>query len=220
MSKTTVHWLFRLLGLLGGCCWATVPASAQQDEAQQHEAQQHEAQRYDVEVRWLIAMAKARIEIQNPGRGTWMMPILYEYKLFSEWNYNAAPELTPDHFDLIAIVENRGRDPVGEFEVVLYRDKLIGEMLGYPEPVHAPAPDPRLRARWEGPVLVDTQTVESLEGNTAMPVYFNSVSTRELREPLWEQWLWPWEVRYYATVRCGRCSPEHALKSITMMHGL
>ena len=108
------------------------------------------------------------------------------------------------NFDLVAIIENIGSQPVGPIELRLTGDRKIGETWDFRSQPH-----PRELAEWEGPVDVETRMVDTLDADSAVSVWFGPFSTPELRDfgLLWDMDLWAWEARYEVTLECDGCSP-------------
>ncbi len=138
-----------------------------------------------------------------------------EYRLFSYWVMDKWQDRSPENFDLVAIIKNRGELPVGPIELRLTGDRKIGEFLDYD---NLSQPRPHELAQWEGPKLLETRTVGALDGNSIKSVWFGPLSTDELWRPLWALDLWPWEARYEVTLVCDGCSPMTASASFTMAH--
>lgn len=101
-----------------------------------------------------------------------------EYKRLTRWNLDKWRDRSPEYFDLVAIVENRGTLPVGSIELRLTRDRKIGErrlwLSGDPEP------QPRELAQWEGPIPVETKTIRALDADAATSVWFGPFSADKL----------------------------------------
>ena len=106
-----------------------------------------------------------------------------EYKRLTRWNLDKWRDRSPEHFDLVAIVQNPGTIPVGPIELRLTRDVKIGELPDY----DIPDSDPREHAQWEGPIPVETKTIGTLGADAATSVWFGPLSADELLEDLWEQ---------------------------------
>lgn len=107
-------------------------------------------------------------------------------------------------------MENSAAAPVGPVEVDLYRDLQVGDTLeGYCDATPDPGMPhhPEDTAVWQGPVLWDTKTIDSVEGKTAIGVSFDPISMVGLAEEFWPQDEWPWTLRFDVAVRCDGCWP-------------
>ncbi len=120
----------------------------------------------------------------------------------------------PEHFDLVAIIENRGELPVGPIELGLTGDRKIGEFCDF-----CSQPYPWDVAVWEGPVDVESRNVEVLDANSTTSVLFGPFSVDQLWQDLTRSRdLWPWEARYEVTLVCAGCSPMTASASFDLTH--
>ena len=170
------------------------------------------AQDDDVSV-YLFALAQfpllqEELYVRNPTAPS-------EYKRLTRWNLDKWGDRSPEYFDLVAIVENTGSIPAGSIELHLTRDVKIGE----PRHWHTgdPEPHPPELAQWEGPIPVETKTIDALDANASTSVWFGPFSADELWENLHPQDLWPWEARHEVTLRCSRCSPITSIASFDMV---
>ncbi len=138
-----------------------------------------------------------------------------EYKLLTDCIADKWGDRCPENFDLVAIIENIGSQPVGPIELRLTGDRKIGKLWDYTS-----RPYPWNVAVWEGPVDVETRLVGTLDADSAMSVWFGPFSTSEIMGLLWDMDLWPWEARYKVTLVCDGCSPRTASVSFDLTHPL
>ena len=144
-------------------------------------------------------------------------PIPFEYKRLTRWTLDKWRDRSPEHFDLLAVVESYDTQPINAIELVLTRARKIGEFFDYDQ-LHLDPPHSSERAVWEVPVQIETKIVDSLDGRMATYVWFDSLSADDLWKDLSPQRRWPWETRYEITLQCSRCSPVTASASFTMSH--
>ena len=168
------------------------------------------AQDYDV---WVDLFAMAQFPLLGEDGYLRYPTGPSEYKRLTRWNLDKWRDRSPEHFDLVAIVQNPGTIPVGPIELRLTRDVKIGEFPDY----NIPDSDPRELAQWESPIPVETKTIGTLGADAATSVWFGPLSADELLEDLWEQDLWPWEVMYEVTLLCSGCSPSNSAASFDMV---
>lgn len=197
-----------IYGLFCGCCLAATVAPGQEapvgDEG-------------GVKVIQVFPMGKRTIDVAY-AEGV-RHPEFSEYRIVSRWAWIEDPWL-PEFVDLVAVVENSGAAPVGPLEVDLYRDLKIGDSLeghcDLPPDADLP-PHPRESAVWLGSLLVETQTIDFLESNTAVAVSFDPFSMVELKDEFLNQPVWPWVLRFEVAVRCGACSRETSAADIRFL---
>ena len=141
-----------------------------------------------------------------------------EYKRLTEWFSDKWGDRGPENFDLVAIIENVGTQPVGPIELRLTRDRKIGENWDIDL-----NPNPSDVAIWEGLVDVETRTVGTLDADSAMSIWFGPFSAYQLLQdlppsPSRDLYIWPWEAKYEVTLECDGCSPMTASASFVMVH--
>ncbi len=140
-----------------------------------------------------------------------------EYKRLTEWALDKWEDRSPENFDLVAIIENVGTQPVGLIELRLTRDRKIGEKWDIDL-----NPNPSDVAIWEGPVDVETRTVGTLDADSATSIWFGPFSAVQLLQDLppssRDLYIWPWEAKYEVTLECDGCSPMTASASFDMFH--
>ena len=194
--------------LLWGCWFAATMAHGQEATP---------GDRGEVKASQLFPMGKRAIEVAYADGIR--HPEFFEYRIVSQWAWIEAPWM-PEFLDLIALVENSGAAPVGPVEVDLYRDLKIGDSLdghcNLPPDADLP-PHPRESAVWLGPILVDTQRIDYLEGNTAIGLSFDPFSMHGLKDEFLGQPDWPWVLRFEVALRCAACSRENSVADIRFL---
>lgn len=103
-----------------------------------------------------------------------------EYKLLTRWLLDKWRDRSLEYFDLVVIVENPGTLPVGMIELQPSRHLKIGERRECGDP----DPPPRELAQWENSIPVETKTIDTLDANAAMSVWFGPFSADELWDDL------------------------------------
>ena len=126
------------------------------------------AQDYDV---WVDLFAMAQFPLSREEGFVRYPTGPSEYKRLTRWNLDKWGDRSPEHFDLVAIVQNPGTLPVGSIELQLTRDLKIGEFRDYDNP----DPHPRELAQWEGSILVDSKTIGTLDADAATSVLVRSI---------------------------------------------
>ena len=197
-----------MYGLFWGCCFAATMAHGQEVPV----GAQGEAR-----VIQLFPMGNRTIDIAY-AEGV-RHPEIAEYRIVSRWAWIEDPWV-PEFVELIAVVENSGEAPVGPLEVDLYRDLKIGDSLDrhcdLPPDADFP-PHPRDTAAWSGSILIDTQSIDVLEGNTAIGVSFAPFSMYGLKDEYLGQPVWPWVLRFEVAVRCAACARENSVADIRFL---
>ncbi len=139
-----------------------------------------------------------------------------EYKRLTEWVSDKWGDRSPENFDLVAIIENIGTQPIGPIELRLTGDRRIGERWDA-----SSRPYPWDVAEWEGPSDVETRTVGTLDADSATSIWFGPFSAYQLSQVLpRSRDLWPWEARFEVTLECDGCSPMTASTVFDMGHDL
>lgn len=187
------------LGLIVACCF-TSPTTVSQEN--------------DVHVT-LFAFAEFELFFAAKFDNVRYPPIT-EHKIITDWVQNPYNKSrSPDHFELVAIVVNRGTLPVDSIELELNRDRKIGELWDFET-----EPRPSGSAQWEGSIPIATTVVGTVEEMTATVVRFGPFSASDLYNHLLAEERWPWEVRFEVALECSDCSPVTDSASIKMHHSL
>ncbi len=187
-----------LIGWIGAGLFSAPRAVAQDDDVQ-------------VWLLGLFAMAHFPLlkEVDNMRHPTGPT----EYRLFSYWVMDKWGDRSPENFDLVAIIENKGAVPIGPITLHLSRDRKIGGTWDFEY-----QPPPAELAQWEGPISIETRTVGALDGNSITSVWFGPFPADELVVPLWREGLWSWVAKYEVTLQCTGCSSATLSESFNISH--